>query len=681
MAEVRRERLIIGLVILTASGCIFETFTLGWELWMVPVLFAGIVGVLWTNLSQKLQTNFRYNIYFIYSALVVFYDCVHENAFLDPVIMVGVFISAFALFGNVTYVNIGLLEYFIVLANKLGYHIVDKNIQMDFVAVSNIINHAIAILGIYGLCRISIMYRNTSTAEIDRLQSEAGKSHSDIADFLTNISHELRTPVNVINGMTSLIQKDFDSDEVKSLKEAGIRLTHQIEDIQDYTEVTRKEVLINASEYMCDSLVNDVIAYYKSVAGGKKLELVIGLDPKTPSVLKGDIEKLHKIFRHLIDNAIKFTKKGGIYIRIYPMIHEHGINLIIEIKDTGIGMTRSEIDKLSKGRYQANRKRNRSTGGIGLGYPIVYGFVRKMNGFVQITSEKKKGTCVHISIPQEVVDSRPGLSVNVAKTGDVIFYQFPKKIKVPQVREFRQMMVSNLQMGLGINIYSAGDRKELEKLLAELNVTHIFTEYEEYTKDQELLEELAGRGVSVVVAADSDNSSNSGRKAMFMTRPLTGLTVVRVINEEYEKIFRLSDDNIKSTLIGKKALIVDDEPMNLVVATGIFKEYGLIIDTADSGKDAIEKYKAGDAEVIFMDHMMPEMDGVEAMHRIRQVATETHRNPAIIALTANVLSGAREMFMKEGFDGFLAKPIDIKEFERVMKRVLPKNTKVQEGRA
>ena len=245
--------------------------------------------------------------------------------------------------------------------------------------------------------------------------------------------------------MTSLIQKDFDSDEVKSLKEAGIRLTHQIEDIQDYTEVTRKEVLINESEYMCDSLVNDVIAYYKSASSGKKLELVIELDPKTPSVLKGDIEKLHKIFRHLIDNAIKFTKKGGILIRIYPMFHENGMNLIIELKDTGIGMTRSEIDKLSRGRYQANRRRNRSTGGIGLGYPVVYGFVRKMNGFVQITSEKKKGTCVHISIPQEVADSRPGLSVNKEKVKDVMFYHFPKKIKVPEVREFRHMMVNNLQ--------------------------------------------------------------------------------------------------------------------------------------------------------------------------------------------------------------------------------------------
>ena len=121
--------------------------------------------------------------------------------------------------------------------------------------------------------------------------------------------------------------------------------------------------------------------------------------------------------------------------------------------------------------------------------------------------------------------------------------------------------------------------------------------------------------------------------------------------------------------------------MNLVVATGIFKEYGLILDTAESGNEAIQKFSDGDYDIIFMDHMMPEMDGVEAMKKIRRAASETGRDPVILALTANVLSGAREMFMQEGFDGFLAKPIDITEFERVMKSVLPEELIRREGRA
>ena len=124
---------------------------------------------------------------------------------------------------------------------------------------------------------------------------------------------------------------------------------------------------------------------------------------------------------------------------------------------------------------------------------------------------------------------------------------------------------------------------------------------------------------------------------------------------------------------GIRALIVDDEPMNLVVATGMFKDYGMITDTADSGKEALEKYQFQDYDVIFMDHMMPEMDGIEAMKKLRQIARQKNTVITVVALTANALSGAREMFLKEGFDGFIAKPIDIMEFERVMKKLLPKN--------
>ncbi len=158
-------------------------------------------------------------------------------------------------------------------------------------------------------------------------------------------------------------------------------------------------------------------------------------------------------------------------------------------------------------------------------------------------------------------------------------------------------------------------------------------------------------------------------KALLIPKPIYAFPVVRILNGEYG-----SDENDgagRLKLTGISALVVDDEPMNLVVATGLLREYKMFADTADSGKEAIEKYENGDYDVIFMDHMMPEMDGVEAMKRIRQVAEASFRKPVIIALTANALSGAREMFMKEGFDGFIAKPINIAEFERVMKNVLP----------
>jgi CheY-like chemotaxis protein len=124
---------------------------------------------------------------------------------------------------------------------------------------------------------------------------------------------------------------------------------------------------------------------------------------------------------------------------------------------------------------------------------------------------------------------------------------------------------------------------------------------------------------------------------------------------------------------GVKALVVDDEPMNLNVAKGIFKRYGMEVSTANSGEEAIEMCRTEDYELIFMDHMMPGMDGVEAMKRIRYDAGKNRRDFSIIALTANALSTAREMFIAEGFDGFVSKPIELIELERVLKKVLPKS--------
>ena len=122
---------------------------------------------------------------------------------------------------------------------------------------------------------------------------------------------------------------------------------------------------------------------------------------------------------------------------------------------------------------------------------------------------------------------------------------------------------------------------------------------------------------------------------------------------------------------GLRALVVDDEPMNLVVATGIMKNYKIVTDIANSGKEAIQKISENHYDVVFMDHMMPEMDGVEAMKAIKQIAHDSGKDIKVIALTANAVAGAREMFTREGFDGFISKPINISDFEKVMIKILP----------
>jgi CheY-like chemotaxis protein len=523
--------------------------------------------------------------------------------------------------------------------------------------------------------------RKQKQEDVDFYKEAIDKEHADVGDFMSNVSHELRTPINVINGMTALILKNQDSEELKSIREACIRLTHQIDDIQDYTEVRRKELILTESDYMCDSLLNDAVAYYKSMEKKRSLMLIVDLAPETPAVLRGDVEKMHKVLRLLLDNALKFTKKGGVYLKVFAEPQEYGVNLVIEVTDTGIGMTRGQIARLSTGLYQANKERTRSTGGIGLGFSIIYGFVRKMGGFVRIDSKKGQGTTVHLSIPQQVVDSSPCMSIASDKVGDILYYVRRERIEVPQLREYNRSFTATIAAGLGLKMYATGDIKEFSRLYNELNVSHVFTGEAAYYDEREVFDKLAKENCHVVVSTNKDYAETNENGILFVPMPVYGSVMVRIINGEYEDSVRGYINTGKLSFDGTRALIVDDEPMNLVVATGIFKEYGLILDTAGSGPEAIQKYRDGDFDVIFMDHMMPEMDGVEAMKNIRKAASERNRNPVIIALTANVLGGAREMFMREGFDGFLAKPIDITEFERVMKTVLPEEKIKKEGRA
>jgi signal transduction histidine kinase len=225
--------------------------------------------------------------------------------------------------------------------------------------------------------------------EMESLNNNAKKNQDDVEDFLSNISHELRTPVNVIGGMTALISKDIDSKEYQNLREANIRLAHQIDDIQDYTEVRRDELILMENDYMCDSLISDVVTYYKSIRKNKDLELIVDIAPDTPSILRGDIEKLHKIFRHLIDNAIKYTNAPG---DIKVEVKSDSDWVIFSVADTGIRIAVSEQKNIFNDFYRVGDEMTRSTKGSGLGLATVKRVAETHKATISLVSKPGKGS-------------------------------------------------------------------------------------------------------------------------------------------------------------------------------------------------------------------------------------------------------------------------------------------------
>ena len=680
MDDIKKERLVISLVSVSAIVCIIQNYIGRWEFWVPGVIVVVGACIWWFHVTKKISERAMIYLCYAYAAFLMFYHGVHATSLYDVSVVVALFLATFTIANNIHILNLILTEYVIVMSIQFYFLYRSGNVVAAF-TIMRIVFHVGAVIAMYFFGRITVNGRIAENSRIEEWMKAVKENDRDMEDFLSNISHELRTPVNVISGMTAILQKNNDCKELVSIQEAGIRLAHQIEDIQDYTEIKRGELVLEEENYMCISLINDVVSNYRNIHMNNGLELVIDLRPDTPTMLRGDSQKLHKLFRHLVGNAVKFTKHGGVFIKVFSVVQEYGCNLTIEITDTGIGMTRAQMARLSNGMYQANKKRNRSTGGIGIGLPIVYGFVHKMGGFVKIDSERGKGTTVRISIPQTIVDPSPCLAVKETIKDGIVFYMKPAKFKVPEVREFYGLMAVELAAGLKARLYSVDNNAELNRLIKEGNISYIFTGVEEYDGDKDLLDKLTADGHRVVVTADPGTGVSFGNGITVLPKPLYGFPVVRILNGDEDADIYGDVLKGKPRFTGVSALVVDDEPMNLVVASGLLREYKMFTDTADSGKDAIKKYESGEYDVIFMDHMMPEMDGVEAMKRIRQVADESGRKPIIIALTANALSGAREMFMKEGFDGFIAKPIDIGEFEHVMKRVLPEDMIHYEGRA
>jgi signal transduction histidine kinase/ActR/RegA family two-component response regulator len=662
------------LMILTVISVACVSFTIvsaleDWEFWAPPLLIAGAVALWVMHFTRRGEESARENLYFIYAILAAFFYGVHETSIFDVAVVSAMMLALFSLMDHIYMLNMILAEYAMVMGIQTELAL-RGGTTLGASGVSSVALQATAVVCIYLACKMAVGNRLDAAAEISRHETQTEENESETEDFLSNISHELRTPINAVNGMSTLLIQDGVGEKAEAIHEAGIRLAYQVEDIQDYTECKRGRLVIEEENYRIDSLINDVVASYRRYRNTDELELVVDVEPGVPTVMRGDIQKLRKVFRHLLDNAVKFTRSGGVYIRVHTDPEDYGVNLCIELTDTGCGMTRKDIAAATKGLHQANRKRNRSTGGVGLGLPVVYGLVHAMDGFVKIESEPGRGTKVHVAVPQKVIDGTPFLRLGDSYSGDILFHVRSGKYSSPQVREFNRTMAIHLAMGLGRPLYSAETVAEVERMRKKLDVRYVFMGQEEYEANPTYFDELSRSGVTVAVSARPGFRAGAGSLAIVMPKPLYGIPVTRILNGEricadVDAIQRQG----KPLFPGVRALVVDDEPMNLVVATGLFSEYKMVTDTAGSGKEALEKLARNEYDIVFMDHMMPEMDGVETMKHIREMDC-AGKPPLIVALTANAVSGAREMFLREGFDGFIAKPIDVSDFEHVMKRVL-----------
>ncbi len=534
----------------------------------------------------------------------------------------------------------------------------------------------IFIFGIIG-CYIA-EHLSLRSAMLSEAVDDAENANKTKSDFLANMSHEIRTPMNAIVGMCELILRERDISETVreycfNIQNSGRSLLSIINDILDFSKIESGKMELIEDEFNIASTLNDVINMAVTRKGDKKLDLVVHVDPDIPMGLIGDEIRIRQIIINLVTNAIKYSDEGCVSIRVSQTKHDYGINLSVSVADTGIGITEEDLEKLFSSFQQVDTKKNRSVEGTGLGLAISKRLITRMGGFINVFSEYGKGSEFRFVIPLKVKNPAPFISIRDAdKIHAAGYIDFGKFSSQKTAEEYR-VLIDELGPGLHTDIKLYGTMEELKKAAAENDFTHLFAAREEYISEADFFSK-ASEKTEIIVVQDRTDAVDVPDGIKCMYKPFYILSVAAVFNHE-NILTNLNDhrnSNIRFVAPKARILVVDDNPINLKVAVGLMRPYHMQVITADSAKAAVSLLRSKDFHIVFMDHMMPETDGVEATKIIREMGDEYYRKLPIIALTANAVNGVREMFINAGMNDFIAKPIELSALDRTLKTWLPK---------
>jgi signal transduction histidine kinase/DNA-binding NarL/FixJ family response regulator len=664
---------------------ILLTLSMSWEHWMIPIIVMGNSIVWFLHIGRAGTEGFYETLCAGLLLVGFFFYGVHSAVLFDIPAVACMILLVFSMFDKkrLLYMTIGL--YLL----ELLYHFFLLHTVTSGMGIQDIVRlvfGAGVVAGSMAIALYRINKRRDDRALQDSILAQLETAGRQNAEFLSNVSHELRTPTNMVLGISEVVlEKDISPgvrEDMRSIQLAGKRLSSHINNMLDYTEIVEGTLTPSNEPYMIASVLNDVITMAAMQKNRQQLEMVFDMDPKMPAVLVGDAEKLSHVLKILLENSIKFTEEGGINVCIGFRPESYGINLLIDIQDTGIGMDAAQITQMCDDFYQADSGSRRFAGGLGLGLPIARGLLHAMGGFIHFDSKGQEGLQVHIAIPQTVSDYTPTMLIHDVERLCIACYFRPEKYSCDEVRRYYDNMILHMVEGLGIEGYQAHNFNGLLKLQSSHAVTHVFIAQAEYEENSAYYEELSNK-LRVVIIAEKDFLLDAGSRLLVIRKPFSALSVVNLLNGEVkENGFEEAQAAGRRpfSCVGVRALAVDDEEMNLVVAKGVLGSYGIQVDTCPSGKEAIKRCTAIDYDIVFLDHMMPGFDGVETLKKIREIEGGIYQDLPVIALTANTLSGAREMFRNEGFTEFIPKPIERAVLERVLRKVLPKSS-IQYGAA
>lgn len=527
---------------------------------------------------------------------------------------------------------------------------------------------AIVIVGICAGATIRFRFRFYEKAQerSEKMKAEAMDAYVAKDMFLINMSHEIRTPMNAIVGTVDLLLdqevNERVSDSVYNILNSCNALLSITDELMDLSKSENGDIELFVSTYDLSDLLMEVINMMTVRLTESNLDFFVDINKNIPRFLYGDSAKLRQLFVNILNNAVKFTEIGKIVMRVdYERKENDLIELIVDIEDTGIGIRKEDIGGLFSAREEESVSDDDiNIDGSGLGLSICAQIIKEMNGEISVQSEYHRGSVFTFRVPQRFTSMDTIAYIPDSRTIRVLIFE-----KDAQYADHIRKILDSFNIDSDL----AKTKNDMERLLNVNRYSHVFISNERYEECEQI---LATRLVeeNIVAFLDIDDNVHVSKASTVLTRPIHTLNIAALLKNETNTYVREVNRKGGFECPHATILVVDDNYTNLNVASAILTKYKATVLTALSGKDCLRMIETNDVDMIFLDYMMPEMNGIDTLEQIRKIPGSKYVALPVIALTANVVSGAREMFLESGFDDFLAKPISIDKMEKILRKYL-----------